>query len=119
MAKSNITKYYEEKFRTRLRPEAPTATEALDAIDYERGIELLDELLSIQAELDEWMNEYQSAVCWTDIPNYQRGLHTLQPIRRILNENKVFLEIDKRNFQRWQERQSHEPNIIYLRQQAI
>lgn len=119
MAKSNITKYYEEKFRTHLRPEPPTAEEALDAIDYERGLELIDELLSIREKLDEWMNEYQSAVCWTDIPNYQRGLQTLQPIRRVLNENKVFLEVDKRNFQRWQERQSHKPNIIYLKLQAI
>lgn len=119
MAKSNITKYYEKRLSNRLTPEPPTAEEALEAIDYEKGIELIERLQQLSLELDEWMTDYQYAVQWTNIPHWERGLNTLQPIRRELKTSRTWLDCCRRNFQRWMNRQTHEPNITYLIQQAI
>lgn len=113
MPKSNVTRYYEEKLRYRLQPEPPTAEEALDAIDYDKGIELVEELQRIQEELNEWMQDYIFATGYSNIPHWQRGLDTLQPIRRLLNEHRYFLKGTKENFKQWQKRQSGIPNIIY------
>lgn len=113
MAKSSTTKYYEDRLRYHLIPEPPTAEEALDAIDFEKGIELLETLQRVQRELDEWMSEYMTALDYSDIPHWQRGLETLQPIRRVLNENRHWMGTLERNFIRFSAQQSNTPNIIY------
>ena len=119
MAKSSITKYFEQRMRNRMTLEPPTAEEALDAIDYEKGIELIDRLQQLSLELDEWMTEYQYAVQWTNIPHWERGLNTLQPIRRELKSSNTWLDCLRRNFMRWSAKQSNKPNITYQIQQAI
>lgn len=108
-----MTKKHEEWLRTHLIPEPPTAEEALDAIDFEKGIELLETLQQVQGELNEWMSEYLTALDYSNIPHWQRGLNTLQPIRRVLNENRHWMGILERNFIRWSAQQSNTPNIIY------
>lgn len=113
MAKSDITKYYEERMRYRLTPEPPTAEEALDAIDFDKGIELIERLQTISTELNEWLHEYLTAIDYTNIPRWQQGLDTLRPIQRLLNENRTWMASVQRNFGRWKERQSNIPNIIY------
>lgn len=115
MAKSDITKYYEERMRYRLTPEPPTAEEALDAIDFDKGIELIERLQTIGTELDEWLHEYVTAIDYTNIPRWQQGLDTLRPIQRLLNENRTWLDCCHRNFHRWMMRQTNEPNITYLK----
>lgn len=113
MAKSELTKFYEDRLRFHMIPEPPTAEEALDAIDFEKGIRLLETLQQVQEELDEWLNDYIQVVAYTDIPRWQQGHNTLQPIRRVLNENRHWMGTLERNFMRWSAKQSNLPNIIY------